>query len=324
MSNRTSILLAGALSVTALISASAPAISHTIVGARVFPATLTIDDPGVNDELALPTFAYLTAANPDGSTGPMSYTLGWEYDKTITQDLGISIGSQGFTWQRNPQGEGRANIDTELKYVYFKDPDHEAILATGVNVDWAHTGSGLSSSLPSNPFTTITPKIFGGKGFGDVSVDWLRPFAVTGEVDLNIPTASVNSITLNQNPTTLTYGATLQYSLLYMNSNVQEVPDFFKRLIPAFEVLVTTPVSNIGPSVPGSFSPSDTTGVFGPSIYYIGQYFELGLMAQIPINEASGKRVGALAILDIFLDDLLPDSLGKPLFGPAQSRSARY
>jgi hypothetical protein len=29
--------------------------AHEIVGNRFFPATLTIDDPGVNDELSLPT-----------------------------------------------------------------------------------------------------------------------------------------------------------------------------------------------------------------------------------------------------------------------------
>jgi hypothetical protein len=323
MSIRTSVPLAGALSAAAFCIASHPAFAHTIVGPRVFPATVTIDDPGVNDELALPTFAYMTAANPDGSTGPISYTLGWEYAKTITQDLGISIGSEGVTFQRNPRATGFADIETELKYVFYKDPDHETIFAAAVDVTLGNTGSPQSSALPSDPFTTVTPKLFGGKGFGDVSVDWVRPFAVTGEVDLNIPTPSVNSDG-SQNPTSFTYGATVQYSLLYMNSNVQQLPEFFNRLIPAFEVIVTTPVSNIGPSVAGNFSPSDTTGVFGPSLYYVGTYFQIGVMAQVPINEASGKRVGVLGILDIFLDDLLPDSLGKPLFGPAQSRSARY
>jgi hypothetical protein len=29
-------------------------VAHEIVGNRFFPATLTIDDPGVNDELAFP------------------------------------------------------------------------------------------------------------------------------------------------------------------------------------------------------------------------------------------------------------------------------
>jgi hypothetical protein len=31
--------------------------AHEIVGNRFFPATLGIDDPGVNDELSLPTVA---------------------------------------------------------------------------------------------------------------------------------------------------------------------------------------------------------------------------------------------------------------------------
>src|SRR5262245_15263272 len=44
-------LLTLALALIPLASAGA----HEIVGNRFFPATLTIDDPGVNDELAVPT-----------------------------------------------------------------------------------------------------------------------------------------------------------------------------------------------------------------------------------------------------------------------------
>jgi hypothetical protein len=323
MSHKASIGLAGGLA-AAMLTGVCPALAHTIVGDRVFPATLTIDDPGANDELALPNFGQLTTAAYPGAPASPTYTLGWEYAKTITADLVISIGSEGITWQRNPAAAGWANIDTQLKYVLYQNPAHELIFATAVNVDWANTGSPSSASIPSDPFTTVTVKGYAGKGFGDAPVDWLRPIAITGEVDFNMPTSSINAITQAQNPNSLTYGASLQYSLLYMNSYVQEVPDFFKRLIPAFEVMVTTPVSNIGPSLPGSFSPSDTTGVFGPSVYWIGQYFEIGVMAQIPINEASGKHVGVLGVLDFFLDDIFPDSLGKPLFGPAQSHTARY
>jgi hypothetical protein len=318
MSLQPSMGLARAIAAAAIFIGAGPALAHTIVGDRVFPATLTIDDPGVNDELALPTFAYLPLANPNGSATP-SYTFGWEFAKTITADLGVSIGSEGITFQRNPRAVGWANIDTELKYVFYQNAAHEFIIAGAVNVNWANTGSPQTASLPSDPFTTVTPKLFAGKGFGDAAVDWLRPFAITGEVDYNIPTTSINADG-SLNATSLTYGASLQYSLLYMNSYVQEVPDIFKRLIPTFEAIITTPVSNIGPSVPGSFSPSDTTGVVGPSIYYIGQYFELGVMAQIPINEASGKHPGVLAIVDFFLDDIAPTTVGKPLFGPPQSR----
>ena len=340
MSRKTSMTYSAALIAAAALTGGGPAFSHTIVGNRVFPATLTIDDPGVNDELALPSFAYAAAANSDGTLGPLTYTFGWEYAKTITADLGVSVGSGGFTWQRNPQAAGWANIETQIKYVFYQNPEHEFIIAGAVNFEWGHTGSGQSSSLPSDPYTTITPKVYVGKGFGDVDVDWVKPFAITGEIDYSLsthpitatlqqdPDSGINYIQLDQTPTFLTYGATLQYSLLYANSYVHELPEVFRRLIPAFEGVFTSPISNIGPSqyaVPGTpgVPVHITTGVVGPSLYYIGQYFELGVMAQFPINQASGKHVGALAVLDFFLDDIAPDTLGKPLFGPPQARPAQ-
>jgi hypothetical protein len=146
---------------------------------------------------------------------------------------------------------------------------------------------------------------------------------VTGEVDYSIPTVTINSDG-SYNPTVLTYGASLQYSLLYENSFIHQLPVVFNRLIPAFEGVFNTPVANLGPTDPGDFSPRDTTGVVGPSLYYIGQYFEIGVMAQVPINRASGSHVGALAVLDIFLDDVAPNSLGKPLFSAPLSPLAHY
>jgi hypothetical protein len=92
-------------------------------------------------------------------------------------------------------------------------------------------------------------------------------------------------------------------------------------------VRVLSPVSNIGPSsllsIPGTHQ---TTGTWGPGLYYffrLGPFSgELGAVAQIPINHASGRHVGGLAILDFFLDDMFPDTLGKPLFGPRQARGS--
>jgi hypothetical protein len=321
MSLKTSFGVANALSVATILAAATPSLAHTIVGNRVFPATLAIDDPGVNDELALPAFAYMPGAiNPDGSLGSDTYNLGWEYAKTITPTLGFSIGSDGFSWQRNPSASGWANIETELKYVFYQNPAHEFIVSGATSVEWGSTGSPASASLPSDPFTTVTPKLFIGKGFGDAPIDWLKPFAVTGEVDYSIPTTAVNWITMDQNPTVLTYGATLQYSLLYENAFVHQLPEVFNKLVPAFEASFSSPISNTGPSVPGQWV-HETTGIVGPSVYYIGQYFEIGLMAQIPINEASGRHIGAMAVIDFFLDDIAPTTLGKPLFG-APSRTS--
>ena len=48
----------GRVALSGLVAALAyleEADAHEVVGNRFFPATLTIDDPGVNDELAIPT-----------------------------------------------------------------------------------------------------------------------------------------------------------------------------------------------------------------------------------------------------------------------------
>jgi hypothetical protein len=331
MSHKASLACAGALAAAATLAGITPALSHTIVGNRVFPATLTIDDPGVNDELAIPSFAYV--ANPDNSN-QFDYRFAWQ--KTITYDSSFTVGS-ALTHLVNtmrPNGNfggvtGWQNVETQLKYVPYQNAEHEFIVAVAGSAEWGNTGN---ASIGVDRFTALTAKGFVGKGFGDLDVDWLRPFAVTGEVDYTWSTHPITfafnpdtGLEIDRSPTVLTYGATLQYSLLYMNSFVHEVPEFFRNLIPTFEAVFSTPVSNIGPSVPLSIPGThETTGVYGPGLYYLGRIgpisFELGVVAAIPINRASGRHVGALAILDLFLDDMFPGSLGKPLFGPRQAR----
>lgn len=316
--------MAGRCSLLALaVALGLPAQAHTIVGDRIFPATLTIDDPGVNDELTLPAFSYMTAGTPDGSPGTNQYGLGWEYAKTITPTLGFSVGSEGYQWQQRPTASGWANIETQLKYVIWQDAKSEAIFATAFNVAWGNTGSPQSASLPSDPYTTLTGKLYAGKGFGDLPYDWARPFAITAELDANFPATTVNADG-SQNPTTLSWGATLQYSLLYMNSFVRETPALLRNLIPTFEADFTTPIAHVDPSTLGEFNNNVTTGVVGPSLYYVGKYFQLGVMAQIPINSASGQHVGVMAAVDFYLDDIFPTSLGKPLFSAPAAQNAGH
>ena len=67
-----------------------PADAHVVVGNRVFPVTLTFDDPGVGDEATLPQFVY-----EPGESGSNLYQFQWEYDKTITPTTAI-IYNQGY------------------------------------------------------------------------------------------------------------------------------------------------------------------------------------------------------------------------------------
>ena len=335
MSHKASMACAGAFAAAATLVGIGPALSHTIVGNRVFPATLAIDDPGVNDELGLPMFSYIP--NPDDSN---EYDFNFAYQKTITYDLSFSV-ADTFSHMTNalkPDGSfgtlnGWKNLRTQLKYVPYQNAEHEFIVSAAASFEWGHTGN---ASVGADPFTSITAKVFFGKGFGDLEAEWLRPFAVTGEIDYTWSTHPIDVtgvdpdtglVLIDRRPTVLTYGATLQYSLLYMNSNVHEVPEFFRHLIPTVEAVFSMPVSNIGPSVLGAVPGThEVTGTVQPGVFYIGRLggvsFEIGAEALIPINRASGKHAGAVAILDFFLDDMFPDSLGKPLFGAREPRAA--
>ncbi|ACK49442.1 conserved hypothetical protein [Methylocella silvestris BL2] len=310
--------LAATLACGLLSSASA----HVIVGNRFFPATLLIDDPGVNDELSLPTFAYLTG--PDGS---QSYSFAVEWDKRITPNLGISV-SDGFIHQNNPRANGWDNLETEIKYVLFENPEHEFIFATGVGFEWGGTGN---ASVGADQFTSWGPQIYFGKGMGDLpdNLSLLKPFAVTGQLGASFSTHPIdvavshdsdtgaNVATLDYDPTFFNWGFTLQYNLPYMNANVSAISnEFLRRLIPLVEVAFSTPVANLGPVDAGNSH--TTTGLVNPGVIYVGDGFQLGVEAQLPINSQSGKHVGAIAQLHLYLDDLFANSfVGKPIFpGP--------
>ena len=166
-----------------------------------------------------------------------------------------------------------------MKYVPYQNDEHEFIVSVAGQVAWGGTGNATIVG-PAEPFSLVTAKGFFGKGFGDLENEWLRPFAVTGEIDYTWPTHPIDvtgvdqfgNVLFSQFPTVLTYGATLQYSLLYMNSFVHEVPPFFRNLIPTVEVVVATPVSNIGPSVPGAvIGTHESLATVQPGGFYFGR-----------------------------------------------------
>jgi len=60
------------------------------------------------------------------------------------------------------------------------------------------------------------------------------------------------------------------------------------------------------------------TGTVNPGILWPGQHVQFALEAVIPMNHASGHGVGVLAQLHFFLDDIFPDTLGRPLVGASR------
>jgi hypothetical protein len=63
-----------------------------------------------------------------------------------------------------------------------------------------------------------------------------------------------------------------------------------------------------------------TTGTVSPGFLYIGDSYQIGVEALIPVNRESGSGVGVIGQVHFFLDDLLPNTLGRPIFGHGVSK----
>jgi hypothetical protein len=296
------------------VAFTSDALAHCFVGARFLPATLAIDDPCVADEMSLPTVAWSKTADvPPASQLDLSF----DFSKRITENFGITV-SQGWTSLRQADGtltQGFGNFETTFQYQILKDREHELAILAGLIVDWGHTGS--TGSGFATDFSLVTPTLYFGKGFGDLpsSFGAIRAFAVTGQVGYQIPTSSFDFTQNAFIPQQLVYGASLQYSMPYLKSEIIDLglPDFINHLIPIIEVSLTTPVSN------NFGNPYTTTGTVNPGVIWVGSYFQVGLEAMVPINRQSGTGVGVIGQLHLYLDDMFPSTVGQPLFGGTSS-----
>lgn len=303
--------------------------AHVVAGARVFPVTLTIDDPGVSDEASIPAFAY-SRSGADGGTGPTHETdFGFEYDKTITPDTALILndGYGVFQTDGSKTRTGFQNLFVTGKWQAYTNGLHEFVVSLGVireigGTGTTHTGGDRTGST--------APTAYAGKGLGDLDIGLLRPLALTGELSYTIADREVNTIagplaapTPAGNPPIGTGvaaqysggtgnawsgGFSVQYSLPYLQSQVRDegLGPLFGNLIPLVEVTWSSPAS--------SPNPARTTWNVAPGVIYLGQWGEFGVEALIPANRAAGTNVGVVALFHIFLDDLLPDTLGRPLF----------
>lgn len=297
--------------------ASLPASAHEIVGNRFFPATLTIDDPGVNDELALPTLTFTKTGDP----AARQVDISGEFAKRITEDFAVSF-SPTWTHIYTPGGptmrgaSGWQNVETGFKYRLYRNAEHEFVLSAGLDIEWGGTGA---QDIGAERFNVYTPTLYFGKGFGDLPIGWARAFAVTGQVGYAIPSSSTTvtvdpdsgDIDIEFNPRVLVWGGSLQYSFPYLKSAVVDLglPDFVNHLIPIVEFSLQTPVANT------LTSGTVTTGTINPGVIWTGKYFQVGVEALIPVNRQSGSNVGAIAQLHFYLDDIFPNSIGRPIFG---------
>jgi hypothetical protein len=287
----------------ALASPTKDAAAHGFAGQRFFPATILTDDPFVADEMSLPTIT----RPPTGADGGQEIGIDVDLAKRITPDLGFTIG-QGWKYQQpegSPAATGLSGLHTGAQYQLFIDGPHEALGLVGLNVNWAHTGRVATLGAPD--FTTLSPTFNFGKGFGDIppALTYLRPFAVTGNLGFDFPTKTESAGT--PNPNNFNYGFAVEYSLPYLQCCVRDIglQAPFNQLIPLVEVAFTTPIN----PVPAS----QTVGTIQPGIIWSGTYFQIGAEAILPVNKLSGHGFGGVIQFHVYLDDLFPRSIGRPI-----------
>jgi hypothetical protein len=278
--------------------------AHGFAGARFFPATIQTDDPFVADEGSLPTITW----NPKAADGSHETDYGIDLAKRITPDFGVTFSEQWRNTRPNgaPSVSGWDSLTTGQQYQLFIDPKHEAMGLIGLQENWAHTGG---KALGQSDFTTLTPTFDFGKGLGDLpdSMRWLRPLAITGNVSIDFPTKSSSSDG-TPNPNVFNFGVAIEYSLQYLQSQIKSLglPPPFDRLTPIVEITSSTPLNRVAKA---------TTGVIAPGVIWSGQYFQLGAELLIPYGSGQGHGVGGVLQLHFYLDDIFPNSIGKPLLG---------
>jgi hypothetical protein len=280
---------------------SSAATAHAIAGDRVFPVTLAIDDPGVSDEFDF-QFGHVKSSTDEGNPININ-TASYEWSKLITSNLAFSVGGQ-YVNQNAPDGgsaRGWDNTEIALKYLAYVNAKHEFMASVGFAAELGGTGAKSIAST----YSTFTPNVYFGKGFGDLpsSLAYLRPLALTGQFGPHITTANSDT-----GPNSFGWGFALEYSIPYLQSQVRDLhlPEPISHVIPIVEFPMNTCTA-------GACS-GQTTGTINPGLVWTNRYGQFGIEAQIPVNRASGTHTGVLVQAHLYFDDLFPGTLGKPLF----------
>ena len=284
--------------------------AHGVEGDRFFPPTISTDDPFATDEFKIGISCFNNPAASDGSAPKIrEVDVSSEFDKEIFPKF--ALGVSGTYINLDPQGkqapaqDGFDNVSLSAKYQLFENADHEFILSLGGDIDLGDTGS---KALGIDSFSTYTPTIYFGKGFGDLPswLKYLKPVALTGTLGVAIPGESANPDG-SLNSDALQWGFALEYSPSYLQQHVEDIglPKPLADMTPLVEISMNTPFDRAG---------GTTTGTINPGVLWEGTYCQIGAEAVIPVNAHTGPNIGAVVQVQFFIDDLFPKVFGHPLF----------
>jgi hypothetical protein len=272
------------------------------VGDRYFPSTLATTVPTPADFFNPPSLVLLpqTATTPPTRETDFPTT----YSKLITKDWAVFF-TETFRVidpANAPRRSGFDNFVIGTQYALYTNPEHQFIFTVGGTAAIGGTGA----SNVANSFSTLTPTVYIGKGFGDLpdSMAWLRPVNVTANLGVAVPTQSSTLATTN--PNVLLWSFALEYTLL-TTTYYGKGKRYPQGWVPVVEFAFQTPLD--GPNA------GLTTGTVNPGLIWVNRYLQIAAGAVFPMNARSGRDIGARAQVHFYFSEIFPDTLGKPIFG---------
>jgi hypothetical protein len=279
------------------------AAAHAIAGDRIFPATLAIDDPSVSSELSFPTVDWFPASRDASGAVSNQTDVGGELDLLLTPDLGIGISDSwtAVTARHQPGSYGFQNLEVSAKYKFYENDDHEILMSVGLSAEVGNTGA---ARVGADSTSTFKPTFYFGKGFGDLpdSMALLKPLAITGTMGLAVAQDRSGSDVFQP-------GISIQYSLQYLKSSVKDydLPEFVNHLIPLVEAPLAIGLDHGDHSFGGTIN---------PGFIYLGNKWQFGVEAMIPVSADTQHGTGVIAQFHIFLDGF--PAFAQPLFGESR------
>src|SRR3977135_4187074 len=234
-----------------LLLATGSEVSAGYVGDRFFPSTLATTVPTPADFYNPPYFVKL----PDTAT-THEIDIPTTYSRVVPKDWSVFFTETFRILDVANKGRlsGFDNLVIGTQYQLYTNPEHQFVFTVGGTAAIGGTGApGIASS-----FSTLTPTIYIGKGFGDLpdSVAWLRPVNITGTVAVAVPTdastltttmlpTGATTLTEMINPKVLQLGLALEYSLV---NNMYTGPNrtgtrYPEGWVPLVEFTTATPLN---------------------------------------------------------------------------------
>ena len=280
--------------------AAGTAEAHGVVGQRSFIEPFVTEDVNPKNELVL------GRAEWDHSRDGRTLSLGFGLEKKLADRLSITLDSAWLDVTPKPAAEphesGFDNLGIALKYAFFIDPAHEAILSAALE-STAPTGS---RDVGAEQDWSFKPFLLYGKGLGDLpsAVKYLRPLALQGDAGFEISLDRDRS-------TVLAHNVAIEYSIPYLRSFVR---DF--GLGWPLRNLVADGEFDFEHGVNGE--EHGKTAIFAtPGVVYMDRWVEVGVAGRFPLNDRAHEELdwGIVWLVDLFIDDILPWTRWQPIGG---------